>query len=68
MKFSVKTCSMLLCVLEQPIVDNSSAGSLKIGIQLGAIRPLCLDLIDLRFYDSVFNCALVKILGQNCLH
>jgi hypothetical protein len=35
-----KTCSMLLCSLEQPRVDNSSAGSLKRETQFGAIGPI----------------------------
>lgn len=34
-----KTCSVLLCVFEQPRVD-SSVGSLKRGAQLGAICPI----------------------------
>jgi hypothetical protein len=29
-----KTCSVLLCVLAQPMVDNSSAGLIKRGKQL----------------------------------
>jgi hypothetical protein len=35
-----KTCNVLLCVLAQPIVDNSGAGPLKRGVQLGAIGPI----------------------------
>ena len=37
-----KTCCMLLCVLEQSRVGNSSLGPLKRGDQLGAIGPICL--------------------------
>jgi hypothetical protein len=36
-----KTCNVL-CVLEHPRVDNSITGSLKRGVQLGAIGPICL--------------------------
>ena len=35
-----ETCSVLLCVPEQQSVDNSSAGPLKRGAQLGAISPI----------------------------
>jgi len=35
-----KTGNVLLCVLEQPRVDNSSAEPFKHGIQLGAISPI----------------------------
>ena len=34
------TCRVLLCVLEQPRVDDSSKGPLKRGIQLGTISPI----------------------------
>jgi hypothetical protein len=34
-----KTCSVLLCVLEQSRVDNSNVGHLKREIQLGGIGP-----------------------------
>ena len=35
-----KTCNVLLCVLEQPSVDNSSLLPLKHGAQLEAIGPI----------------------------
>ena len=31
-----KICNVLLCVLEQPRVDNSNTGTLMRGVQLGA--------------------------------
>jgi hypothetical protein len=40
MVFFYKTCSLLLGVLEQPRVYNSSAGSLKHRPQLGTISPI----------------------------
>ena len=33
-----KTCSVFLCVLEQPRVDNSSAESIGRDVQLGSIN------------------------------
>jgi len=35
-----KTCSVLLCVLEQPKVENYSTWPLKRGTQLGTIGPV----------------------------
>jgi hypothetical protein len=34
------TYSVLLCVLEQPRVDDSSMEPIKSGIQLGTISPI----------------------------
>ena len=35
-----KTCNVLLCVIEQPIIDNSRAGHHTHGVQFGAIGPI----------------------------
>jgi len=43
-----KTCCALLCVREQPRVNNSIAGSLMRGAQLGVIDPIDLRLALIR--------------------
>ena len=59
-----KSCSVLLCVLEQPRVDNSNAGSLKRGAQLGAIDPIA---IRLCLYTQIRHHTVIHLCQSNLI-
>jgi hypothetical protein len=61
-----KICSVLLCVLEQPRVDNSNVWPLKREIQLGGIGPnglmpgLVISFVGVGNRSSLRRCSIYK--------